>query len=224
MSKFDSEDKDMPGYFLPEDSQFRLKKLRDYTEFLSRLAQPRTWDETKEFVPEVRMGELAICLELLSEQAGLVLEDLSWPRQRQAKVDAEEVEEEEAFGHNPTSVMSPALSDAAAERHVFGVTLSQIDALNLLLDKLSAHGDVVVSSHEAEFADRTLPLIGQAIYDGVEDVRAILNEAQAQQIRPRKPLNRVGETRAVYGLGLVSPAARQGVEPGFRYGGNRTLQ
>ena len=96
---------DMPGYFLPEDSQFRLKKLRDYTEFLSRLAQPRTSDEAKECAPEVRMGELAVCLELLSEQVELVLEELSWPAERKAKaveakaaeadMDAEEEEDED---------------------------------------------------------------------------------------------------------------------------------
>ncbi|WP_425481499.1 XAC0095 family protein, partial [Luteimonas suaedae] len=33
------------GYFLPEDSQFRLKKLHDHMMFLSQLAQPRTHDE-----------------------------------------------------------------------------------------------------------------------------------------------------------------------------------
>lgn len=31
---------DVPGYFLPEDGQFRLKKLRDCAEFLSRLVRP----------------------------------------------------------------------------------------------------------------------------------------------------------------------------------------
>src|SRR5688500_13916915 len=40
MSKLDSGDLNMPGYFLPEDSQSRLKKLRDHIAFLSRLAQP----------------------------------------------------------------------------------------------------------------------------------------------------------------------------------------
>ncbi|WP_386263407.1 XAC0095 family protein, partial [Xanthomonas translucens] len=36
------DDEDMPGYFLPEESQFRLAKLRDHVRFLVRLAQPRT--------------------------------------------------------------------------------------------------------------------------------------------------------------------------------------
>ncbi|WP_425481505.1 XAC0095 family protein, partial [Luteimonas suaedae] len=45
MSKFNSDDLGMLGYFLPEDSQFRLKKLHDHMVFLSQLAQPRTHDE-----------------------------------------------------------------------------------------------------------------------------------------------------------------------------------
>jgi hypothetical protein len=41
MSKFDSDDLETTGYSLPEDSQLRLKKLREHAEFLSHLAQPR---------------------------------------------------------------------------------------------------------------------------------------------------------------------------------------
>ena len=44
MSTFDSDDLETMGYFLPEDSQLRLKKLREYVEFLSHLAQPRMAD------------------------------------------------------------------------------------------------------------------------------------------------------------------------------------
>lgn len=38
--RIDSDEMDVPGYFLPEDGQFRLKKLRDCAEFLSRLVRP----------------------------------------------------------------------------------------------------------------------------------------------------------------------------------------
>ncbi len=82
MSKFDSDDLETMGYFLPEDSQLRLKKLHEYVEFLSHLAQPRIADEEREGVPEIRVGEVAICLELLAEQVGLVLDDLLWPAYR----------------------------------------------------------------------------------------------------------------------------------------------
>ncbi|WP_425501602.1 XAC0095 family protein, partial [Pseudoxanthomonas kalamensis] len=76
------DDEDMPGYFLPEDSQFRLAKLRDHVRFLVRLALPRTQAEERAAEPKVRMGELALCLELLADQVDLVLDALSYPAQR----------------------------------------------------------------------------------------------------------------------------------------------
>jgi len=79
MSTFDSDDLDTMGYFLPEDSQLRLKKLGEYVTFLANLARPRTSDEDREWLVEIRVGEVAICLELLEEQIGLVLDELSWP-------------------------------------------------------------------------------------------------------------------------------------------------
>jgi hypothetical protein len=50
------------GYYLPEDSQLRLKQLHSYIDFLSRLARPRTYDDASEVSPEVAMDELATCL------------------------------------------------------------------------------------------------------------------------------------------------------------------
>ncbi|WP_454832015.1 XAC0095 family protein [Pseudoxanthomonas wuyuanensis] len=241
MSKFDSNEKDMPGYFLPEDSQFRLKKLRDYTDFLSRLAQPRTSDEADESAPDVRMGELAVCLQLLSEQVELLLEELSQSATRKAEAanadadadadaeaeedDEEEDEDEDEEDDAPEKMQEISVAVAVAERYSFGVTLAQIDSLDLLTQTISAHGDVVAGSHEAEFADHTLPRIGQAIYDGVEAVRAILDEVEDQPLGPsRRPLNRVGETRAVYDAGFAGPASRPRSRPGFRDDLNRTLQ
>jgi hypothetical protein len=197
MSKFYSNDLNMPGYFLPEDSQFRLKKLRDHVAFLSRLAQPRTWDEAQEWAPEVRMGELATCLELLAEQIAVVLEEASRPAQRAA----------DTSDGDTTTAESPEVSGAADERFAFGVTLNQIDALNRLIQTISAHGDVVACSRAAGLDDNTLPRVGQAIYDGMEAARAILHEVEAQQLAPRIPLNRVGQERAVYDAGFASPDA-----------------
>jgi hypothetical protein len=195
MSKFDSNDLNMPGYFLPEDSQFRLKKLRDHVAFLSRLAQPRTWDEAQEWAPEVRMGELATCLELLAEQIAVVLDEASQPAQRAA----------DASEGDTTTAESPEIYGAVDERLAFGVTLDQIDALNRLIQTISAHGDVVACSRAAGLDTNTLPQMGQAIYDGMEAARAILHEVEAQQLAPRIPLNRVGETPAVYDTGFTSP-------------------
>jgi hypothetical protein len=92
MSQRESNDLGVPGYFLPEDSQFRLARLSDHIKLLGRLAQPRMADEAREWAPEVRMGELAFCLELLAEQLDLVLEETSWPAQRTVTTHAPERE------------------------------------------------------------------------------------------------------------------------------------
>jgi hypothetical protein len=192
MLKHESNDLDMPGYFLPEDSQFRLKKLHDHMTFLSRLAQPRTRDE-QEYAPEVPRDELANCLELLAEQMALVLDDVSWPAQRQMGAAERDVAPAE----------SPEVS--ATEHFAFGVTLDQIDALNRLIQTISAQGDVVACSHAAGLADTTLPQVGQAIYDGMEAVRAILDEVEAQQLgQTFGSRNAVSEERAVYDAGFAS--------------------
>jgi hypothetical protein len=197
MSKLDSNDLNMSGYFLPEDSQFRLKKLCDHMALLSRLAQPRTWDEQQESTREVRMGELANCLELLAEQVALVLDEVSWPAQQQR-------EAVEAAESDVTPAASPQRYDAATERFAFGVTLDQIDALNRLIQTISAQGDVVACSRAAELADTTLPRVGQAIYDGMEAVRAILSEVEAQRLgQAFGSRNAVGEERAVYDTRLA---------------------
>jgi hypothetical protein len=190
MSMFDSNDLGMPGYFLPEDSQFRLKKLRDQIMFLSRLAQPRTWKE-QDYALAMPAGELAICLESLAEQVTTVLDELSWPAQRHR-----DVAKESQVDAAPAELPRPP--GAAAEGFAY-VTLDQFDALDCLIQTLSAHGDVVACSHAAELADHTLPRVGQAIYDGVEAVRAILNDVEAQQLgHGSGSRSSVGETRAVY--------------------------
>jgi hypothetical protein len=190
MSTFDSNDRGTPGYFLSEDSQFRLKKLRDQMAFLSRLAQPRTWNEQAHAL-EVPTGELAICLEFLAEQVTTVLDELSWPAQRQSDAT-------EATQRDVTPAELPQASSPPAEGFAY-VTLDQFDALDCLIQTLSAHGDVVACSHAAELADHTLPRVGQAIYDGVEAVRAILNDVEAQQLgHGSGSRSSVGETRAVY--------------------------
>lgn len=78
-----------PGYYLPEEAQYRLQQLRDHMRFLARLAQPRTVDEEREAAPRVRAGELAVCMELLAEQVDMVLREVSWPAQRQSAYQAQ---------------------------------------------------------------------------------------------------------------------------------------
>jgi hypothetical protein len=165
-------------------------------QFLSALAQPRTWKEEQERAPEVPVGHLAICLELLAEQADLVLEEVSWPARREVAADAPD--------YDVTAAISPERSDTAVERFAFGVTMEQIDALDRLVGSISAHGDVLAAAPAAELADHTVPLLGQAIHDGARAVRDLLDQVEAQRLGhlPRRPTG-VGEERAVYGTGLA---------------------
>ncbi|WP_211369603.1 XAC0095 family protein [Pseudoxanthomonas yeongjuensis] len=135
MSKPASNDLDTQGYFLPEDSQTRLKKLRDHMQFLSELAQPRTWKEEQEDTPEVPMGHLATCLELLAEQADLVLQEVSWPARREVAADAPD--------RDVTAATSPESYDTAVERFAFSITGEQVDLLDRLLGSISAHDDAL---------------------------------------------------------------------------------
>ena len=179
MSTYDADDRDTMGYFLPEDSQLRLKKLREYAEFLSHIAQPRTPDVQQEWIPEIHVGQVAICLELLAEQVGLVLNDLSFPAYR-SESDA------------------AAMPDDADGRYLFGITLEQVDTLNQLIDMIVAHGDVVTASHDAELADHTLSLLGHAIFSDARAVREIIRQLESQRLNPRNSQPGVSEEQGVY--------------------------
>jgi hypothetical protein len=191
MSTFNSDDLETMGYFLPEDTQLRLKKLREYAEFLSHIAQPRTANEEQEGTPEIRVGEVAICLELLAEQVELVLGEISWPAYRSESEAAAEADAEPAAAEE--------MPGDAEERYRFGVTLDQIDTLNRLIDMMVAHGDVVTASHEAEFADHTLSVLGDALFNDARTVRAIIRQVESQRLgQARDSQTGVGEERATY--------------------------
>ncbi|MBB5767242.1 XAC0095 family protein [Xanthomonas euroxanthea] len=68
-----------PGYYLPENAQYRLQQLRDHMRFLARLAQPRTQAEEQARQPAICMDELAFCLELLADQMTQALKQVQWP-------------------------------------------------------------------------------------------------------------------------------------------------
>lgn len=89
MSEYRADDLEMAGYFLPEESQFRLVRLGEFIKFLARLAEPRSMAEEREAAPEVRAGELVVCMELLKEQMDMVLREVSWPAQRQSPYQAQ---------------------------------------------------------------------------------------------------------------------------------------
>ena len=191
MSTFDSDDRETMGYFLPEDSQLRLKKLREYAEFLSHIAQPRTPDVAQEWIPEINVGQVAICLDLLAEQVGLVLDDLSFPAYRS--------ESEAAPAADAKPEAAEAMPGDAAGRYLFGMTLEQVDTLNQLIDMITAHGDVVTASHDTELADHTLSLLGNAIFGDARAVREIIRQVESQRLNPPRGSHAgVSEEQGVY--------------------------
>ncbi len=191
MSTFDADDRDTMGYFLPENSQRRLQKLRDYAEFLSHIAQPRTPDAEQEGIPKINAEQVAICLEFLVEQMGLVLSDLSFPAYR-AYSDAAPAADEKPYAAESTPY-------DADERYRFGLTLDQVDTLNRLIDMIAAHGDVITTSQITELADHTLSLLGQAIFTDARAIREIIDKVESQRLTPpRHPPTGVSEEQAVY--------------------------
>ncbi len=221
MSTNASDDLETTGYFLPEDSQLRLKKLREYVEFLANLSRPRMADEQKESFAEIRPGEVGICLELLEEQIGQVLDELSWPAERGDSVATCEVDAKAsayAYAEAAAPEVAEPVMDDAGNRHIFGVTLNQIDEINLLLDSLRAHGNVVTCSDHAELADVTLSIMGDAIVRDAQKLRDIIDDVHdAQRLEAtRGTRNGVREQWASYRLlpvplpmGSASPIVRR---------------
>lgn len=212
MSTIDSEDLEETGYFLPEDSQLRLKQLREYVGFLTSLVRPRRPDEDNECYSEIRPGEVAICFELIEEQIAQVLDELSYPGERgeraatrKAAVDMETDAESADTDAAAPDVAEPA-SEEAGRRWIAGVSLSQIDEIHLLRDSLRAHGNVVASSDEAKLKGVTLSIMGDAICRDAQKLRdsvdAIYDEQRLQPPRASKP--GVREEEATY-LTLPAP-------------------
>ena len=182
MSTFDSDDLEATGYFLPEDSQLRLKQLREYVGFLTNLARPRRPDEDQEWYAEIRPGEVAICLELLEEQIGQVLDELSWPAERGVRAAAgEAAANAEACTQAAKPDAAEPVLDEAGHRLLFGVTLDQFDKIGRLLDSLRALGNVVTCSDHAELSDVTLSIMGDAIVRDVEELRDIISDVHDEQ-------------------------------------------
>ena len=220
MSTFDADDLETTGYFLPKDSQLRLKQLREYVGFLTHLARPRRPDEDQEWYAEIRPGEVAICLELLEEQIVQVLEELSWPAARGERAGAGEADAHanaEDDAEAAESGIAESVMDEAGNRCLFGVTLNQLDEINLLLDSLRAHGNVVTCSDHAELSDVTLSIMGDAIVRDAQKLRDIIDDVNAQALEPphqTKP--GVREEQATYlalparsPLGSTPPIVRQ---------------
>ena len=71
--------------------------------------------------------------------------------------------------------------DKPGKRYVSGVTLDQIDELARLGDILRAHGDVVTATDQADFADVTLSIMGDAIIRDAERLQDIIRDIDCVQ-------------------------------------------
>ena len=222
MSTNASGDLDTTGYFLPEDAQLRLTQLDEYGTFLSTLARPRQPDEGNERYAEIRSGEVAICLDLLVEKIQQVLGDLSYPAERDeragplegaADTEPEPEQDEGKAGTTSTgaadtqATVAISLMNEAGKPYVAGLTLDQIDELARLGDILRAHGDVVVATDQADFADVTLSIMGDAIIRDAERVRDILRDIDCGQ-RLDDLADSKGEVREEAASYLAPPVGR----------------
>ncbi|MBS7456021.1 hypothetical protein [Coralloluteibacterium stylophorae] len=67
--------------------------------------------------------------------------------------------------------------------YTFGVTLHQIDQLNALVGAIRAQGDVLAVSRGELLEARSLPTLGDAIFDAALSAGKILGEVEAQPLR-----------------------------------------
>lgn len=206
MSTIDSEDRNVTGYFLPEGSQLRLKQLRDYVGLLANLARPRQEGADHEWIAKVGPGEVASCLGLLSEQIAQVLREISWPAVRGERASAAGSDAEADAGVG----MADEAVDAdepvvGATRYTSGITLEQLDDMQLLLSSLRALANVVTCADHAEYDKATLSTMGDAIYRDVEKLQGMLDAVDdTQRLHPRPaPRPGVEEEHAAY---LAHPA------------------
>lgn len=198
------------GYLLPEESQQRLRQLREHLEFLARVVQQRTADASPACSPEVLLSEWRYSLGLVIEQLAQVLDAAKGPaRYAPAHAYPDEVTHEVAQPSPFASAGTPYAKPYdfnASPRMLFGVTLDQVDALNLLLDTIRAYADAVSAEDMADFAEGTLSRLGHSIFDRAGEALALLGEIQDQPLpdAPHVPPSSVGETRVTYRVSGVA--------------------
>jgi hypothetical protein len=217
MSKFDADDLETTGYFLPECTQRRLKKLQEYVTFLAHLTRPRLANEES---AEIQPSELALCLDQLEKRVAPVMEALSQPfaRGKDAAASAPDVETEAHEGEDDAQLdtdadATGAFKSRSGERYLSGITLDQVDEINLLLGSLRAIGNVVCCADHAEYSKATLSVMGDAIYRDVDKIHDIVEEIyESQRFRPKHVLNSVREALASY-LALPEHSPTRGALP-----------
>ncbi len=195
------DDQDMTGYFLPKGSQRLLAQVCSHVRFLARLGQPHGADQPQDAATEVSRSDWTFCLEQLAEQLDQVLKAVSRriPARDTAEAPDEADDEDDEAG--------AASAQAEAHGFVYGVTLEQIDQLNLLIPAIIACGDAVSADDMADFAEGTLTMLGHAIFDKATEVAELLDEVQAQRLeRGARIRFSVEETPPAYCIRMPSEA------------------
>ena len=203
MSTNEPKDAEANGLGLPDNTQRRLKKLQEYVTFLVHLTRPR---QANEEPAEVHPGELALCLDQLEQRVAPVMEALSksFARGKDAAAAAPDAETEAHEGEDDAQLDSDAdatgaLKSSSSERYLSGITLDQVDEINLLLGSLRAIGNVVCCADHAEYSKATLSVMGDAIYRDVDKIHDIVEEIyESQRFSPKHVLNSVREAQASY--------------------------
>jgi hypothetical protein len=206
MSTTEPKDAEANGYVLPEDTRLRLKKMHEYVTFLANLARLRQSGEGKGWMADSRPGELAICLEQLEQQMAQVMEGFSWPAERRTKTAASEANAEakvraaeDDVAPDTDAEAAEIIDPATGKRYLSGITLNQIDEINLLLSNLHAVGNVVCCADHAEYSVATLAVMGDAIYRDVDKIHDIVDTIyESQRFGPKYTLNSVREAPASY--------------------------
>lgn len=207
MSTNERKDQDATGEALSRDSLQRLAKLRVDVALLARVVRARQADASPEGVTEQRLAEMTDSLAWLEARIGQVLDEHAGSGEG---IEAAALDEDEADALDDDAASQEAgepMSDADAKPYVAGITLEQIDEINLLLESILAQGDVVTAADHAEFATATLSVIGYNIYRETSAVRDLLGDILDDQRLepPHHPPSGVREEHASY-LALPSPS------------------
>lgn len=80
---------------------------------------------------------------------------------------------------------APELTDAAGKQLLYGMNLDQVDALDRLVNVITAMGDVFVMG-SADLRKESLSALGDVVFDGAFEIRGILDTIYTQKLTTPK--------------------------------------
>lgn len=209
MSVHESQGRGLPDDVLAEGGRVRLKQLQRHMTFLSRLARASTSEAGRERMSGIGVEEMAAGLDFMAEHLGLVLGEPCRPARAQPMKEMPLAEEGRARGAEGPGRAAAVEADPAQEepdgvreRFIFGMALEQVDALDRLIRRISAHGDAMAAGRADEWAPGTLPQLGEAVRDAAEALRGILDCVERQRLGQAGGRFGVREAPAAYRVRL----------------------